>query len=292
MNELDHFRLIDAYVGARVARGDLARSSADAIRRTLRQWVRHVDFATPRRWTVDEVATWVNDVALRANTRKSRLTKLRPFARWLILEGRLASDPTIGIGRIRVPRSTPRDLTPDEVGRLVGACPDERARLIVLLMVQLGLRCGDVARIRVEDFDVRRRLLHVRAKGGRGEPTHWEPIPDEAWGALGRWLPVLGHSSGPLLRSYQHADRGLSPQWVSKLVGGWIRVAGLKDLPWDGRSAHALRHSCAQHMIDGGADLREVQHALGHHSIRSTELYVRREPPGLRRAMEGRRYAA
>lgn len=72
------------------------------------------------------------------------------------------------MGRIRIPEGAPRDFTRLEVEQLLAACPDQRARLIVLLMAHLGLRCGDVARIRIEDLDTRLRSLHVRAKGGRG----------------------------------------------------------------------------------------------------------------------------
>lgn len=287
-----HHAQINAYLSDRIAKDELAASSADVIRTVLRQWARYVDYRAPDRWTQANVISWLDPATLRANTRKSRLTKLRPYVRWLIAEGDLEHDPTEGIGRIKTPRGAPRDMDAGEVATLLTACPDDRARLIVLLMVHVGLRCGDVARIRIEDVDAHRRALHVRAKGGRGEPTHWDPVPDEAWESLVEWIRIAGRRSGPLLRSYQRPDSALEPATVSKLVGRWIRSAGLKEFPYDGRSPHALRHTCAQHMLDRGADLRDVQYALGHRTIRSTEVYARREPPGLRAAMEGRRYTA
>lgn len=293
MKQAEHYRLIRTYVAGRVERLELTPSSGEVIEPVLRQWVRHVELRPPRQWTPELVATWVNDTRLRPSYRKSRLTKLRPYVRWLVLEGHLDRDPTLRIGKIPVCSADPRDLTFEEIAAVLAVCPDMRARLIVLVMAQLGLRAGDVARIRVEDINVRRRTLHVRAKGGRGEPTHWEPITTEAWDALRSWLSESGVGrTGPLVRSYQRPDRGLTPQAISKLIVGWMWEAGVKKAPWDGRSGHALRHSCAQHMIDGGAELRDVQKTLGHRSIRSTELYVWREPPGLRDAMEGRRYAA
>lgn len=281
--------LVDAYLNDRIRSGELAESSAGTIRRVLEQWHRQAP-TEPADWTVDHVAAWVNHGNSRPNTRKSRLTKLRPYLRWLIAAGVIDRNPSDGIRRIHVPKGTPRDMARWEIAALLAACPDARAVLIVLLMLQCGLRCGDVARIRVEDVDARRRVLNVRGKGGRGEPTHWVAVPDEAWGKVVAHLRSLGRSAGPLIESQRHPGVGITPHSVSKLVGTWIRDAGLKEFPHDGKSAHAARHTCAQDMLDNGADLREVQFALGHSTVRSTEIYTRREPPGLREAMEGRRY--
>lgn len=285
-------RAVIEYVRERTDQGHLADSSGAVIRSVLHLWLHHVEHREPESWTVEDVTTWVHNPALRPSSRKSRLTKLRPFIRWLIARGEMTQDPTAPLAAVKIPSGAPRDLTPEEVRQLLTVCPDERGRLIVLLMAHMGLRCGDVARIRIEDVSSRARSLHVRAKGGRGEPTRWEPIPTEAWDALAAWIRAEGRYAGPLVCSYQRPGEALRPASVSKLVGGWIRQAGLKDFPWDGRSAHSLRYSCAQHMLDRGADLREVQFTLGHRSIRTTEDYTRREPPGLREAMEGRRYVA
>jgi integrase/recombinase XerC len=281
--------MVETYLASRLLCGELAASSAEVIRVTLLHWHR---FAGPMPWTVDQAAAWVNDPALRANTRKSRLTKLRPYCRWLVDGGYLEDDPTAKLKSISTPVGDPRDLTFDEVAALFAVCPDDRMRLILVLMLQLGLRCGDVARIRIEDIDRRRQLLYVRAKGGRGEPTHWEPITEQAWTALSAWLKREGRYTGPLVCSQRSPGQPITGHHISKMVGRLFRDAGVKEHPFDGKSAHACRHTCAQHMLDSGAGLRDVQHALGHKTIRSTELYVRREPPGLREAMEGRWYAA
>lgn len=283
--------VIRRYLSDRLDRGEIVTSSAQVIGPVLAQWIRHVDDRPPHQWSTELVASWVNRPELRASSRKSRLTKLRPFIAWLTRHEYLRHDPTVDIGRIRIPKGAPRDLSGDEVRRLLAACPDARAVLIVILMVQLGLRCGDAARILIEDLDLHGRRLHVRAKGGGGDHTHWEPITSEAWDVLQLWLRAVGRTAGPLITSQRRlAPTALSPARVSRMVGSWMRAAGLKKFPYDGRSAHALRHTCAQHMIDDGADLRDVQYTLGHRTIRSSEIYTLREPPGLREAMEGRSY--
>jgi integrase/recombinase XerD len=279
-------QLLQDYVIHRVGVGELAISSAQVIRVVLNQWITRAG-TTPAEWTPDDVSGWVFDPAIRASTAKSRLTKLRPWCRWMVDEGALEKDPTSRVAKIRIPSGGDRSFDPDEIGLLLDVCPDPRAEMIVTLMYQLGLRAGDVARIRVEDIDYRRRMLHVRGKGGRGEPTRWTPITEEAWRVIQPWLTIR---SGPLVQSYQCPGLPLQPHTVSTLVGGWIREAGLKQFPGDGRSSHSLRHSFAQHLVDQGTDLRLVQRGLGHASLRTTEDYVRREPPGLREAMEGRQY--
>lgn len=284
-----NYSLISTYIRERVARGELADTSAEAIEYTLRHWYRHAG-DDPRAWTEATVVSWVDPKRLRPNTRKAMLHRLRPHVRWLRDAGHMHGDPTAHIAPIRPPKGGPRDLARDEVHALLRACPDDRAVLIVLLMVHCALRCSDVARIRIEDVDARRRLINVRAKGGRGERTHWVPVPDEAWTSVVRMIRHLKRSTGPLIESYQVPGTGLRGHSISALVREWITDAGLKEFPHDGRSAHALRHTCAQDMIDGGADLRTVQFGLGHSTIRSTEIYTRREPPGLREAMEGRAY--
>ncbi len=285
---------VGIYISERVANGELAASSADVIGAVLHRWHRHVGYRPPTDWTPDDVRTFVHDQTVRPNTRKSRIGKLRPYVRWLARRGDLHADPTDGVGRIIIPPGMPRDFTDDEVGRLLAVCPDDRARLIVLVMVQLGLRCCSVAWMRVEDIDVRHRTLHVRGKGGRGEITHSVPVPTQAWDALEARLVQMGRSAGAVIESREWGRAGapVSPAHVSKMVGRWVRAAGLKTFPYDGMSAHSLRHTFAQSVSDGGADPRKVQWAMGHATYRSTELYLRREPPGLREAIEGRTYMA
>ena len=289
--EGDLMHYVDTYVAHRVARGELVTSSAATIAPILRQWHRHAGPIDA--WTVEAAAHWVHAPHLRPNSRKGRLSRLRPYTAWLVATGDLAVDVSLGVPPVKIPPPDPRDMRPADVGTLLAAVPDERARLVVLLMVHCGLRCVDVSRVRVEDVDVARRLLAVRAKGGRGEVTHTVPIPGEAWATLAPYLAASGRRSGPLVcASNRTAPTAVSANRLSVLVRRWIADAGLKVVAWDGCSAHALRHTCAQGMIDAGADIRLVQSALGHRHVTTTEAYLRRRPPGLREAMDGRRYVA
>lgn len=279
--------LVDTYIHRRTTRGELSDTSAAAIRYVLLQWHRHTDWCAPRWWTQDQAEEWVCADHLSLATRKTRRSRLRPYLAWLHDAGHLDRDIGADLPAIRLRRGSPRDLPDDAVRRMLAVAPDDRARLIIVVMVQLGLRCGDLARVRIEDIDRVHRELDVRGKGGRGEVTHTVPIPGEAWRVI---APIVAERrGGPLVVSYT-TGRALQPGSVSVILRQVIRDAGLKHAPWDGVSAHALRHTCAQGMLDRGAELRDVQYALGHRSLATTEVYARRAPRGLADAMEGRAY--
>lgn len=284
--------LVDEYIEHRVQRGELVASSIEVIKRQLRQWHRHagpVDL-----WTPEMAVEWVHGQQwnLRPNARRGRRSALVPYCRWLHHHGHTAVDCGYDIPRVRVPRRPPRNLPGDQVRTLLAACPDLRAVTIVTLMVQCGLRCSSVAWALIEDIDPARRMLAVREKGGRGEVTNEVAIPDEAWQVLVAYLGVEGRSSGPLIRNLRRtAATAISPNRMSVLVNGWVRAAGLKAFPYDGVSAHALRHTCAQDMFDRGATVEEVQHTLGHRRRATTEdYYVNSRPATLAVAMGGRTY--
>src|SRR5690606_16169777 len=95
---------VGAYVADRLGRGEIAPSTAVVIAAVLRKWERQ---AGDPPWTEEQAAAWVQDPTVRPSTRKSRLTKLRPYVRWLMIQGVLDQDPTLRIGRIRVPKGAP-----------------------------------------------------------------------------------------------------------------------------------------------------------------------------------------
>lgn len=279
---------IPDYLAHRQRRDDLAPSSIDQIRRVLELWERNAGI-DPARWTVDQVADWTHDHLYTANYRRSRLAKLRRYCRWLTDSGYLTVNPCTEIAPPRPPDRQPRDLNATDMAALAAVLPDDRARLIVSLMAQCGLRVGDVTRAQIDDIDTVRRRIHVRAKGGRGQPTHWVPIPDEAWRYI---APIVArHPSGPLVRCDRFAHHGpLTPNHIARLIRQWMAAAGIKHTARDGVSSHALRHTCAQDMMDRGATVDHVRHVLGHRTEATTRLYLRCDPPGLREAIEGRHY--
>jgi site-specific recombinase XerD len=278
------------YVAHRLAAREIQPDTAAGLRRVLRDLARHVP-DDPDRVTQRQIERWLGR-ARSPGTRRHRLSTARNFWRWMIIECHTRTDPTIAIRAPRVVIGLPRNLPQPDAAALVRASSDPRTRLAVLLELQEGLRLIEVARAQLGDVDLHRRMLIVRGKGGGGQPTRAVPLSEETQVALGIYLDERGVIGGPLLQSRLHPGQGISAAYIGRLVRRAMVDAGLKRAPHDGRSPHALRHTCAQDMIDSGADIRQVQKALGHATVRTTEWYLRGEVSGLREAMAGRRYAS
>ncbi len=235
------------------------------------------------------IERWLETIGTRApETRRNMLGTVRGFCRWLVREGVVDEDPCKDVARIRRPRTVPRAMPSADVGQLIDACPDQRARAIVALMVGCGLRCIEVSRLLIQDVDPAARTISVV---GKGDHERVLPIPSFVHREVMDYLNVVGvPAGGPLIRAHR-TPAGLSAGTISTYVSRWMDDAGIKHGPYNGRSAHALRHTCASDVLDGGADLRTVQELLGHAQLSSTAIYLRRAHIGqLRDAMEGREY--
>lgn len=272
--------LAEDYVAERAARGRFRPRTVVTVRYTLRGFLRAVapdDVALE----VRHVEAWLAETRQSPATARARLSQIRSFCRWLIRKGRLGSDPTLAVDAPRTPRYVPRGLRGEAVGQALAELPDARARLVVILMVQEGLRCCEVSDLEVGDIEWDERIMLIRGKGGHQRVL---PVSEESWAALEDYLAEHPARSGILIRSYRDQYRGLNPGYISTLVARWLRGAGVPA------TAHSLRHTAAGDMLRAGAHLRDVQAALGHVSLSTTQRYLPWVVGDLRTAMGGRRY--
>jgi site-specific recombinase XerD len=285
--------LAHKWVASRVKSGDLTKGSAAVVRCNLRSFVGWLPPAVerPEQLTRRHVERWLESMdGLSPSTRAGRLSAVRGWCEWLVIEKRMATDVTAGF-RVKRPKSEiPRALSRDDVAALLADAPDARCKLMILLMVQEGLRCLEVSGLMAHDLDLRRRTAAIRGKGGAGKITRVVPLSAETMGALKNYLPEVS-GPGPLIRSQVDPTAGVTPQTVSRIVGEVFTSSGVKYAPRDGRSPHALRHTAATDMIDGGAEMRSVQKILGHSSIAMTEHYTAGAVSDLVCTIEGRTYA-
>jgi site-specific recombinase XerD len=280
---LDH--LLTRYVWERSGSRELCRDSALTVRYALASFVRSVGpDRPPRSLREADVVRWLADAPWTASTATHNLSRLRGFVAWLVRNRHVARDFTSGLHGPRMPQVVPRGLDQGSVrAALVESCPDTRARVMVVLMVQEGLRCCEVSRLQVGDLNLRAGSILVRGKGSKERVL---PLSAESAEAIRDYLAAWPAKAGPVVRSYNHPKRGISPAYVSWLVTRYLRDAGVEA------TAHALRHTAATDMLVSGAHLRDVQKALGHAHLTSTERYLPWVVAGLAEAMGGRWYGS
>jgi integrase/recombinase XerD len=269
----------------RVERG-LAASTVEAYDRDLRTYLTYLS----QRGVVDPIAARPEDVeGFVVWSRERRRDDGRAFAersiarsviavrglhRYLRAEEGADNDPAAGVAAPSTGRSLPRPLSVVDVSRLLeaitGADPaDLRDRAALELMYGAGLRISETIGIDIDDVDRTQRLVTVRGKGDRerivpfGEPA---ARAVEAWLVRGR--PAIAARGPALLVNLRGGRLGRQGLW--SIVHRRAREAGLGD----GVTPHALRHSFATHLLDGGADVREVQELLGHASVTTTQVYT------------------
>lgn len=270
------------YVEERVRRGEITGETPRTYRLTLGKFAQVVGYdLPPNRLRQHHVERWMTRTPLSPATRRAQLSIVHHFCEWLVRQGLASTDPTLDIPRPRQPRYVPRGVTKGAVGDTLAGCPDTRAELIVCLEVQQGLRACEVSNLEVGDIDFDERLMEVRGKGGHRRIL---PITTETMAAIDRYLNEHPPKGGPLIRSYNDPTKGLSSHYVSRLVSRWMHESGVKA------TGHALRHTAATDMLRSGAHVRDVQNALGHSSLGTTQRYMPWLVGDLREAMDGRVY--
>lgn len=279
------------WIAQRVSTGELQGRSAEVETSRLRSLTRLAGQSPPAWLTPNVIQHWQAEIGRHAPaSRRMYHSTVRGFCRWLVANGHLATDPTAELRKVREPRRAPRALNGTEVAQVLATCPDPRWRAIAALMVTCGLRCVEVSRLDYRDIDTKKLTVFVRGKFGNERVL---PIPLAARVPLFAYLEQRGHAPGPLFQasgSRARPDGRLSPAWISRKVGRIMHDAGVHE--WrDGRSAHALRHTCLSDVLDTCHDVRVVQEIAGHASLSTTQIYLRRANlDRMREAMEGRSY--
>ena len=282
----------------RVERG-LAPNSLAAYRRDLsgyESYLRRIGELDPTSVTEATVAAYVDELRdARDEDGRPRyapatiaraVAAVRSFHRFCVEEGLLLSDPSEDVGGPRVPQGIPKALTEDEVTALLGAVTGDeprplRDRAMLETLYGAGLRISELVGLDTGDLDLHDGLVHVLGKGAKERIA---PVGRTARAALGDYLtrgrPELARPRARAESAVFLNARGgrLTRQ------GAWLVVRHAGDRAGlSGRLfPHVLRHSCATHMLDHGADIRVVQELLGHASLSTTQVYTKVSPERLR----------
>ena len=213
-----------------------------------------------------------------------KLAAIRSFYGALVRAGVVGANPADLVATPKRGRKLPRVLGRDEMQTLLDRIPTRtplelRDRAMLELAYSCGLRAEEVVNLDTDAPDFEGERLRVEGKGGK---TRLVPIGEPAQAALSRYLergrPALVGADGEQALLVSKSGRRLHPSDVRRRLQRWVREAAIAG----GVSPHALRHSFATHLLEGGADLRTIQELLGHSSLSTTQIYTQVEPSWLR----------
>ena len=250
----------------------------------------------PAKVDADHVRAWLASLHRRRSpaTMGRKLASVRCFFRWLVREGVRADDPTAGLPMPKLEKRLPRPLSIDDCEQLITrddrpvnqSAPEGgdrarrhawmtlRDRALVELLYGTGIRIGELVALDVRDLELRAQEIRVMGKGGKERVV---PIPEQARLALSAWLDVRRHPglmSEPLFISLRARREEQPRRLAAREARRILRERGLRADLGEHVHPHRLRHSYATHLLDMGADLREIQELLGHASLSTTQKYT------------------
>jgi len=223
------------------------------------------------------------------NTRRSALSKVRGFFAFLLRAGVVLRDPTAAVPMPR-PHRLPRPVLSEAQARRLMAAPHpssrtgKRDQALLEMLYGSGLRASECLSVDLGDLDLARMTLLVR--DGKGRRDRVVPLSGRAAVALDAYLrdsrPELANSAREHALFLSKYGRRLSQTQLQSVVVQHARAAGIPT-----RTApHALRHACATHLLEGGADVRHVQAILGHRCLETTALYTHVQVKALAKVIE------
>ncbi len=234
-----------------------------------------IDYLTIRDWLNSIYANHKN------SSRARKLASLRTFFQFLIREGTLESNPAKQVATPKIERTLPNHLSMEDAVRFIET-PDistdlgRRDRAILEFLYATGIRVGELVNIDIPDVDFRERMVRVT---GKRKKQRIVPFGEPAAQAVMLYLEA---TRGTFLNECLEADREpnalflhrrggrLTTRSVGRMIDKYIKLcADIHDI-----SPHSLRHTFATHLLDSGADLRDIQELLGHARLSTTQIYT------------------
>jgi len=219
-----------------------------------------------------------NGKPLGISTQRNRLSVLKDYLAWLTKQNYLLANPASEIELPRAEKRLPQEaLSIGQIKALLGV-PDitdplgVRDRAMLEVLYSCGMRRGELTGLELTDVNAERQTLHVRQ--GKGNKDRVVPIGERALEWLERYL---AHVRPRLLLNQQEKalfltsyGEGFNPDVLSRKVTQMMKKAEMGRVG----SCHLLRHTCATHMLEGGADIRFIQQLLGHEKLETTAIYT------------------
>lgn len=233
--------------------------------------------------TADTIGAFASTLVGSPRSTQRRLSAVRSFYHYLVESGQLSANPAADVSGPRQPERLPKALGVQTVTRLLESVSVDdpvslRDRALLEVLYGTGARVSEVVGLAVDDVSSLQGTAPEMIRViGKGDKERIVPLGSHARQALEAYLvrsrPVLARRAKKATPALFLGARGqaLSRQSIWLVIRGRAEAAGITE----GISPHTLRHSCATHLIAGGADIRVVQELLGHQSVQTTQIYTK-----------------
>jgi integrase/recombinase XerC len=237
--------------------------------------IKDIDHLTIREW----LAALHKDQKKKSSIAR-KLAALRTFFQFLVREGLLEGNPAKLVATPRQEKKLPKHLSIEEAVRFIESPDSEtdlgkRDRAMLELMYATGVRVAELTTLNLGDIDFRNQLIRVT---GKRRKQRIVPFGEPAGVAIKEYLtvrekflfnaPISKREDDAVFLNYQGTR--ITTRSVGRMVEKYIKIcAGMHSI-----SPHALRHSFATHLLDSGADLRDIQELLGHARLSTTQVYT------------------
>ncbi len=237
--------------------------------------VRQIDHITIREWL-----STLHTAQKKKTSVARKLAALRTFFQFLVREGVVELNPAKLVATPRLEKKLPNHLSVEDAIRFIET-PDletdlgKRDRAILELLYATGVRVSELTKLNLNDVDFKEKLVRVT---GKRRKQRIIPFGDPALHAIVGYLSVRNHflQNAPVAERDDHAlflnyqGTRITTRSVGRMVDKYIQIcAGIHNI-----SPHSLRHSFATHLLDSGADLRDIQELLGHARLSTTQIYT------------------
>ena len=281
---------LDSWLTGRAARDEVAESTVTTYAGHIKGFLGYVGADTP----LDDIDRdvlegWVASLRrpdgkpMQAAARNTKVSTIRSFFADAAQRQWIETNPFIWIKPAKVPRRVARRVPRPELQQILATAPF-RERTMILIMLQVGLRRGEIASLRVEDWDPDGRWLTVVGKGDKERRC---AVPEEAAAEIEKWIDHLAGNvrTGPLWPSTHNPGKGISPRTVSARITQVSNDCGLHVHP------HRYRHTMATEAVQAGASLPALAQQLGHSSAKVTaDVYLSANDDEVAEQMAGRTY--
>ena len=219
------------------------------------------------------LATRMHKSGLSPRSIATKLSALRSFCDWLIVQGQLSANPARGVSAPKQGRPLPKNLDVDELHQLLAIDESDplaiRDRAMMELMYSSGLRLAELVSLDLGDIQFTERQVRVLGKGSKERVL---PVGRMALDWLTKWRAVRDSVAGAETQALfvSQRQRRISHRSVQLRMAQW----GNKQALASHINPHKLRHSFATHMLESSGDLRAVQELLGHADLATTQIYT------------------